>query len=93
MVRDESNISIPVSDIAANLGFKAENIKNVKDHIFCNKHKLDKYLSLGEKPEYKRFDPDFQQALAWLRLEAGFHTPEDIIWLKHECAERHHELK
>ena len=43
--------------------------------------------------EYKRFDPNFQQALAWKRLEAGTHNQDDITWIKHECAERHHELK
>ena len=27
------------------------------------------------------------------RLETGIHTQDDITWIKHECAERHHELK
>jgi hypothetical protein len=26
-------------------------------------------------------------------LETGTHTQEDITWMKHECVERHHELK
>jgi hypothetical protein len=30
-----------IYDIAKNLGFKAYNIKNVKDHGFDNKHHLD----------------------------------------------------
>ena len=30
-----------ICDIAQNLGFKADNIKNVKDHVFYNKHYLD----------------------------------------------------
>ena len=34
--------SIRECDIAANLGFKADNIKNVKDHIFYNEHDLDR---------------------------------------------------
>ncbi len=25
--------------------------------------------------------------------EAGIHTQDDVTWIKHECAERHHELK
>lgn len=80
-----------ICDIAANLGFKADNIKNVKDHLFYNEHELDQYAAQGEKSEYKRFDPNLQQALAWKRLEAGIHTADDIEWIKHECAERHHE--
>ena len=44
-----------ICDIAENLGFKADNIKNVKDHVFYQKHELDQYISLGEAPEYKRF--------------------------------------
>ena len=82
-----------ICDIAENLGFKADNIKNVKDHVFYQKHELDQYVSLGEVSEYKRFDPYIQQALAWKRLETGTHTQDDITWIKHECAERHHELK
>ena len=31
-----------ICDIAENLGFKADNIKNVKDHIFYNEHDLDR---------------------------------------------------
>jgi hypothetical protein len=82
-----------ICDIAKNLGFKADNIKKVKDHVFYQKHELDQYVSLGEPSEYKRFDPYIQQALTWKRLGAGTHTQDDITWIKHECAERHHELK
>lgn len=82
-----------ICDITENLGFKADNIKNVKDHVFYQKHELDRYVPLGEASEYKRFDPYIQQALAWKRLETGIHTQDDITWIKHECAERHHELK
>lgn len=65
-------------DIAANLGLKPENVQKVKDHGFYNKHKLDRFVP--EEIEYKR-------------LESGTHIAEDITWIKHECAERHHELK
>ena len=82
-----------ICDIAENLGFKADSIKNVKDHVFYQKHELDQYISLGEAPEYKRFDSYIQQALACKRLETETHTQDDITWIKHECAERHHELK
>ena len=60
-----------ICDIAENLGFKADNIQNVKDHVFYQKHELDQYVSLGEASEYKRFDPYIQQALAWKRLETA----------------------
>ena len=81
-----------ICDIAKNLGFKADNIKNVKDHVFYNKHYLDR-LAPAEPVEYRRFDANIQQALAWKRLETGTHTQDDVTWIKHECAERHHELK
>jgi len=81
-----------ICDIAENLGFKADNIKKVKDHVFYNKHYLDR-LAPAEPVEYRRFDANIQQALAWKRLETGTHTQDDITWIKHECAERHHELK
>ena len=77
-----------ISDIAGNLGFKADNIKNVKDHVFYNEHVLDRYAHLGDDPVVQRFDPDLKQALAWKRFEIGEHTPEDMEWLKHEYAER-----
>jgi len=80
-----------ICDIAQNLGFKADNIKNVKDHVFYNEHDLDRYGP--DQIERKQFDLNLQQALAWKRLETGTHTQEDVTWIKHECAERHHELK
>jgi hypothetical protein len=81
-----------ISDIATNLAFRADNIKNVKDHVFYNKHYLDRFAP-AEPVEYRKFDADIQQALAWKRLETGTYTPDDVTWIKHECAERHHELK
>jgi hypothetical protein len=81
-----------ICDIAANLGFKANNIKNVKDHVFYNEHDLDRYAP-SVPVEHRRFDASLQQALAWKRLENGIHTQDDITWMKHECSERYHELK
>jgi len=80
-----------ICDIAQNLGFKADNIKNVKDHVFYTEHDLDRYGP--DQIERKQFDPNLQQALSWKRLETGTHTQDDVTWIKHECAERHHELK
>jgi len=79
-----------ICDIAENLGFKADSIKTVKDHVFYNEHDLDRY---GPDDDLQRFDPHLQQALAWKRLEAGTHTQAYLTWIKHECGERHHELK
>jgi len=80
-----------ISNIAANLGFKADTIKNVKDHVFYNEHDLDRFAS-AEPVEHRRFDANLQQTLAWKRLETRIHTQDDITWIKHECSERHHEL-
>jgi hypothetical protein len=80
-----------ICDIAENLGFKADNIKNVKDHVFYNEHDLDRYGP--DEIEHKRFDATLEQALAWKRLETGTYTQDDVTWIKHECAERHHESK
>jgi len=56
-----------ICNIAENLGFKADNIKNVKDHVFYNEHDLDRYGP--DEIEHKRFDATLEQALAWKRLE------------------------
>ena len=76
---------IDICDITENLGFKADNIKNMKDYVFYNKHYFDRY----EPVEYERFDASIQQALAWKRLENRTHT--ELTWLKHECAEQHYK--
>ena len=76
-----------ICDIAQNLGFKADNIKNVKDHVFYNKHYLDR-LAPTEPVEYRRFDANIQQALAWKRLETGTHTQSDITQSKYRFQSR-----
>lgn len=80
-----------ICDIVENLGFKADNIKNLKDHVLYSEHDLDRYGP--DQIEHKRFDVTFKQALAWKLIEAGIHTQDDITWIKHEWVERHHELK
>lgn len=89
-IRENDN---DICDIGANVGFKAENIKKIKDHVFYNQHRLDRFAGQGDASTYKRFDANLKQGLAWKRLEAGIHTPDDITWIKHEFAERHYELK
>ncbi len=79
-----------VAAIAKNTGLKPENIQKVKDHLFINEHRLDRYESLGIPAEIKRFDSNANIAEAWKRLVDGTHTPKDIALLKHETAEAWH---
>lgn len=46
-----------ILNIAINLGFKGNNIKKMKEHVFINNYYLDRY---GPKEaKYKRFDFTF----------------------------------
>ena len=67
-----------VSEIAEKNTLKKENVQKCKDHIFNNEHLLDQYEELGEPSEYKRFDPNLKQALAWQRFKDGIPTKEDL---------------
>ena len=58
-----------------------------------NEHVLDRYVSLGQEAEIKRFDPDLKQALAWERLKQGKALPQDLEWVHHELTEREYELR
>jgi hypothetical protein len=82
-----------INAIATNTGIKSPNIQKVKEHVFYNEHLLDKYVDYGVPAERSLFDSDLNQAQAWKRLEDGTHTNSDIIWLKHETAERWYELR
>ena len=97
MYDDIRECDTDICNIAENTGFKATNIKKVKDHLFYNKHYLDRYAEFdpyGLDPiKYKCFDGNLEQALAWKRLETGTFNQNDLTWVKHEYAERHHELK
>jgi hypothetical protein len=77
--------------MSANLNYKESNVQKIKDHLFHNEHILDRYGP--EATTIKQFDPNLEQGLAWLRLKNGTHTEQDVIFLKHEFAERHHEQK
>jgi len=87
-IRNSNN---DTESIAKFTKFKQKNIKHIKDHVFYRKHTLDRYGP--NNIEQKRFDASLEQAVAWKRLESGTYTAQDITWIKHECAERHHELK
>lgn len=70
------------AQIAKNTGFREQDIKQIKDHVFVNKHNLDK--------GYERFDVSFHMAQSWQRLsERGGKRiqPNDIILLNHEFLE------
>lgn len=68
-----------ISTIAKNSGFSAEDIKQIKRHIFYNKHK--KYDGYG------MLSPDYDMAVAWERLYSGTQVERDILLLKHELLE------
>jgi len=87
------NSKTDVDAIAKNTGYKSKNIQKCKNHLFYDIHRLDRYESLGEPAEIKRFDANENQARAWKRLEEGTHTKEDLTWLKHEKAEQWYEQK
>jgi hypothetical protein len=76
-----------VADIAANTGFKPDNIQKIKDHLFMNEHLLDRYVSQGIPATVARFDSDIAIAQAWNRLQNGTFTEADIQLLRHETAE------
>lgn len=81
-----------IDAIARNTGFKPENIKKIKDHLFLDRHTLDRYVDQGIPATRARFDSDVKIAESWKRLENGTHTADDIQLLRHETAERWVEL-
>ena len=88
---DIRNSTADVETIAKNTGYK--NIQKCKNHLFYETPILDRYKSLGEPVEIKRFDANEEQARAWKRLEERTHTQDDLTWLKHEKAEQWYEQK
>ena len=72
--------------IAKNTGFPIEQIKRVKDYIFYEKHNLTGGIRV--------FDPDYDMALSWQRMEIGKDIWEsDIIMIKHELLECQYEMQ
>lgn len=70
-----------VEAIAKNTGFSAEDITNIKRHVFFEKH------DVGED-EPRRFDPSYDMAVSWQRLIDGREVLEmDIVMLRHEMLE------
>lgn len=79
-----SDDEIPgVTATASQYGFSAEDINQIKNHVFRDEHKLDLY---GDGP-VARFDANSRMAEAWQRLADGNPHPADIDLLKHEQIE------
>jgi hypothetical protein len=62
----------------------ADDIAAIKRHVFEAEHVLE---YPGEPPVLARFDPDADQAAAWLRLADGEATDLDRLFLHHEHLE------
>lgn len=69
--------------IAKNTNFSVEEIQKIRSHIFFEKHDLDE--------GYQRFEPDYDMAVAWKRLQEGNYLPRDITLLNHELLESYLE--
>lgn len=65
--------------IAENTGFSEEDIRQIKRHIFYDKHQT--------YDGYKTLYPDYDMAVAWNRLYKGEYLDRDILLLKHELLE------
>lgn len=68
-----------VKAIADNSGFSEKDIKQIKRHIFYNKHETYE--------GYKTLYPDYDMAVAWNRLYKGEQLERDILLLNHELLE------
>ena len=67
--------------IAQNTGFRVEDIKRVKRHVFYDVHEL-------YDGEIRRFDPSYHMAQSWQRLIDGRNIQrQDLILLNHEYLE------
>ena len=67
--------------IASNTGFREEDIRRIKNHVFYEKHEL-------YDGEFGRFYPSYSMARSWQRLIEGKNILEqDVILLNHEFLE------
>lgn len=69
-----------IKAISKSSGMSENDIEQIKNHVFYNKHKL--YDGTVDK-----FDPDYDMAVAWKRLTEGIPEDRDILLLKHELLE------
>lgn len=76
-VRKRTGDSIRISN---NTKWSVEDIEKIRKYIFVDKHKL------GDKEE--RFEPDYDMAVSWQRLNDGKDIKDhDLILLEHEYYE------
>lgn len=75
-----------IKAISESSGMSENDIEQIKNHVFHNKHKL--YDGTVDK-----FDPDYDMAVAWKRLTEGIPEDRDILLLKHELLESQMEKK
>ena len=68
-----------VRAIAKSIGWTEYSIARIKQHVFLDKHILDDGV--------RRFDADYNMAVAWQRLINGDYLDRDIMLLKHEYLE------
>jgi hypothetical protein len=66
------------------VGFRPEEIRQIRQHLFFDEHLLDDYEGGYVRG---RFDPDADIAEAWIRLVEGRHVDADLVLLEHELAE------
>lgn len=74
-----------VEKIAKTTGFSEKKIAKIKQHVFINEHILDDGV--------RKFDEDYDIAVAWKRLTEGKAEERDILLLKHEYLESALEKK
>jgi filamentous hemagglutinin len=73
-----------IQSITSNTGLKEFQVARVKNHLFLDdSHQL--------RSRVGRFDPDYEIASAWKRMETGTHTPQDVQLFKHEYFESRFE--
>jgi len=73
--QDDSDIS----KISKTTGFSETKVRQIKEHLFVNEHILDDGV--------RRFDEDYDIAVAWKRLSDGNPEERDILLLEHEYLE------
>lgn len=75
----KKNAKSDIAKVSKSSGLSEENVEKIRNHVFINKHNLDK--------GFVRFDPDPEMAHAWEALEQGRPTELDIMLLNHELEE------
>lgn len=75
------HMSTDVKRISKATGYSEEQIQEIKNYLFMDKH------DLGDG-RYCCFDPDFYIAESWQRLMSGKYEPHDITLIKHEIYEQ-----